>query len=184
MENQSKYWGGPWLQAFGECRGIDSTQGFGIVSMLKVHGSSPTSSLNCLMYGPPPTFGTTCSFDAMEVWQLCWDIVPRWFHKVKGLWFLHWGIVFLVIWVERSDLVFNRESCYIKNGQKTINNSLFICMCILRDLPKQKNPGPLCRGNFPSFMCSHVPMEIFFSMKWQKCEEIKRVVGSRTTAFS
>jgi hypothetical protein len=42
-----------------------------------------------------------------------------------------------------------------------INNSLFILMCILRDLPQQKNPMGLCWGELPIFIGSHIPMEIF-----------------------
>jgi len=42
-----------------------------------------------------------------------------------------------------------------------LNNSLFISMCILRDLPQQKNPRALSGGSFPNFICSHVPMGIF-----------------------
>jgi hypothetical protein len=32
-----------------------------------------------------------------------------------------------------------------------INNSLFISMYILKDLPQQKNPRPLCPGSSPKF---------------------------------
>jgi hypothetical protein len=42
-----------------------------------------------------------------------------------------------------------------------INNSLLISMCILRELPHQKNPKVLCRGSSPNSICSHIPMEIF-----------------------
>jgi hypothetical protein len=42
------------------------------------------------------------------------------------------------------------------------NNSLLISMCILKDLPQQKNPRVFfCWGNSPNFICSHIPMEIF-----------------------
>jgi hypothetical protein len=70
------------------------------------------------------------------------------------------------------------------------NNSLFISMCILRDLPQQKNPGALCPGSTPNFICSHVPGEILlFLMKRERSEEIKRVLlmesgCSSTHAFS
>jgi len=43
----------------------------------------------------------------------------------------------------------------------TINNSLFISVCILRDLRKQKNSRQLCQGSFHNFICSHVSIEIF-----------------------
>jgi hypothetical protein len=62
-------------------------------------------------------------------------------------------------------------------------------MCILRDLPQQKNPRALCQGSSPNFVCSHVPMEIFLFYKMRKkWENKKRVVyvmgGSCTSAFS
>jgi hypothetical protein len=34
-------------------------------------------------------------------------------------------------------------------------------MCILRDLPQQKNLRPMCWGRSPNFTCSHIPIEIF-----------------------
>jgi len=45
-----------------------------------------------------------------------------------------------------------------------IKTSLFISLCILRDLlPQQKIPRELCGGGDPAiFLCSHVPMERFF----------------------
>ncbi len=42
-----------------------------------------------------------------------------------------------------------------------VNNSLFISLSILRDLPHPNNPRPLCRGSSPNFMCCNVPMEMF-----------------------
>jgi hypothetical protein len=42
-----------------------------------------------------------------------------------------------------------------------INNSLFISVCILRDLPQQKNSRELCQGSSHNFICSHVLMKIF-----------------------
>ncbi len=50
---------------------------------------------------------------------------------------------------------------YTLNFTSIINNSLFISLCILRDLPQQKNPRVVCQGSSPNFICSHVPMEIF-----------------------
>jgi hypothetical protein len=47
-------------------------------------------------------------------------------------------------------------------------------MCILRDLPQQKNPKVLCLESSPNFICSHVPMEIFLFYEKRKEEEIKR----------
>ncbi len=47
----------------------------------------------------------------------------------------------------------------------SVNNSLLISMCILRDLPQQKNLRALCRGSSPNFICSHVPMEILGNRK-------------------
>ncbi len=35
----------------------------------------------------------------------------------------------------------------------------FISVCILRDLPQQKNPRLLCQRSSPNCTCSHVPME-------------------------
>jgi hypothetical protein len=49
-----------------------------------------------------------------------------------------------------------------------INNSLFISMCILKDLIKEKNPRLLCQGNSPNFICLHDPIEIFLSYKNKK----------------
>jgi hypothetical protein len=47
--------------------------------------------------------------------------------------------------------------------QKPIKNLFFISLCILRDLPQQKIPRELCGGGNPAiFLCSHVPMKIFF----------------------
>ncbi len=52
------------------------------------------------------------------------------------------------------------------------NNSLFISMCILRDLPQQKkNPRALlCEGSSLNFMCSPVPfpMGIFLFLPNEK----------------
>jgi hypothetical protein len=44
--------------------------------------------------------------------------------------------------------------------EKRKNLSLFISLCILRDLPQQKIPRELCRSTI--FLCSHVPLERFF----------------------
>jgi hypothetical protein len=49
-----------------------------------------------------------------------------------------------------------------------LNNALFISMCILRDLPQQKNPRVLCRGSSPIFIYSHIHMEIFLFYKMGK----------------
>jgi len=46
-----------------------------------------------------------------------------------------------------------------------LNNPLFISLCILRDIPQQKNPRALCQGSSPNFICSHLPMEIFLFKK-------------------
>jgi hypothetical protein len=44
-----------------------------------------------------------------------------------------------------------------------VKTSLFISLCILRDLPQQKIPRELSSGGDPAiFLCSHVPMERFF----------------------
>jgi hypothetical protein len=57
--------------------------------------------------------------------------------------------------------------------RKNINNSLFISMSILRELP--------------NFICSHIPLEIFLIYKMGK-KQGNRVVyirgGSHTPAFS
>jgi hypothetical protein len=36
---------------------------------------------------------------------------------------------------------------------------------IMRDLPQQKNPRALCWQSSPNFICSHVPMEIFYFLQ-------------------
>jgi hypothetical protein len=69
------------------------------------------------------------------------------------------------------------------------NNSLFISVCILRDLPHPNNPRLLYRQRSSKFMCSHVPMEIFlFYETGKKPGNKKRVVyvrrDSRTHVFS
>jgi hypothetical protein len=76
---------------------------------------------------------------------------------------------------------FSRENKY------TVNNSLFISMCILRDLPQQKNPRESYVGGAPTIL--YVPMEIFLFYKMGKKQgNTKRVVyvreGSCTCAFS
>jgi hypothetical protein len=44
-----------------------------------------------------------------------------------------------------------------------IKTSLFISLCIFRDLPQQKITRELCSGGDRTiFLCSHVPMEQFF----------------------
>jgi hypothetical protein len=44
-----------------------------------------------------------------------------------------------------------------------VKTSLFISLCILRDLPQQKIPRELLqRGRSCYILCSHVPMERFF----------------------
>jgi hypothetical protein len=47
-----------------------------------------------------------------------------------------------------------------------IKTSLFISLCILRDIPQQKIPRELCGGgdggDLVIFLCSRVPMERFF----------------------
>jgi hypothetical protein len=44
----------------------------------------------------------------------------------------------------------------------------FISMCILRNLPQQKNPRTLCWGSSPNFICFQVPMEIFLFREWEE----------------
>ncbi len=47
--------------------------------------------------------------------------------------------------------------------QKPVKTSLFICLCILRDLPQQKIHRELSgRGDPAIFLHSHVPMKRFF----------------------
>jgi hypothetical protein len=44
-----------------------------------------------------------------------------------------------------------------------VKTSLFISLCILRDLLQQKIPRELCGGgDLPIFLRSHVPMKRFF----------------------
>jgi hypothetical protein len=62
-------------------------------------------------------------------------------------------------------------------------------MCILSDLPQQKNLRAFFQGNSPNLLCSHVPMEIFLFFEMGKRQGNKnRVVyitgGSHTHAFS
>ncbi len=63
-----------------------------------------------------------------------------------------------------------------KVSQLPQNNSLFISMCILRDLPQQKkNPRALLwEGSSLNFMCSPVPMEIFLFLPNEKIEARKQ----------
>jgi hypothetical protein len=62
-------------------------------------------------------------------------------------------------------------------------------MCILRDLPQQKEPRELrCWGSYPNFICSHVPCKHFFYAKWERIVEMKRELlplrgGSSSYAF-
>jgi hypothetical protein len=71
-----------------------------------------------------------------------------------------------------------------------VNNSLFIFMFILKDLPKEKNPRLLCQGNSPQFYMfsqSH-GNNSFLQKQEEKWQNKKRVVyvrgGSRTHAIS
>jgi hypothetical protein len=62
-------------------------------------------------------------------------------------------------------------------------------MCILRDLPQQKNCKVLCRGSSTNFICSYNPMKIFLFYETGKKEEIRRELfyikgGSCTHVFS
>jgi hypothetical protein len=52
------------------------------------------------------------------------------------------------------------------------NNS----MCILRHLPRQKNPRALCRGSSPILYVPMFPWKYFFSTKWERSQEIKKKV--------
>jgi hypothetical protein len=47
-------------------------------------------------------------------------------------------------------------------------------MGILRDLPQQNNPRVLCWGTLPVLYVPMFPWKYFFSMKWERSEEIKR----------
>jgi len=58
------------------------------------------------------------------------------------------------------------------------NNSLLISMCILKDLPQQKNPRVLCWGNSPNFISSHIPMEMFLFY-----ETGKKLVNKKRVAY-
>jgi hypothetical protein len=51
-----------------------------------------------------------------------------------------------------------------KNPIQDIKTSLFISLCILRDLPQQKIPRELCGGEIPSIfpLHSHVPVKRAF----------------------
>jgi hypothetical protein len=51
-------------------------------------------------------------------------------------------------------------------------------MCVLRDLPQQ-NPRALCLGSSPKFICSHIPMELYFVNETGREEIKKRVVYLR-----
>jgi hypothetical protein len=65
-----------------------------------------------------------------------------------------------------------------KNPSVAVNNSLLISMCILRDLPSQKNPKALCQG---SSLILYVPTFLWkycFSTKWERSEELKRELFS------
>jgi hypothetical protein len=47
-------------------------------------------------------------------------------------------------------------------------------MCILRDLPQQKNPRALCWVSFQILNDPMFPWKYFFSTKQKRSEEIKR----------
>jgi hypothetical protein len=48
-------------------------------------------------------------------------------------------------------------------------------MCNLRDLPQQRNPRALCRGELPNVICSHVPMEIFLFYETGKKQKKRKL---------
>jgi hypothetical protein len=49
-------------------------------------------------------------------------------------------------------------------------------MCILRDLPQQKNPSALSlESSAPNFICSHIFMEIFVFYKTGKKRGNKKI---------
>jgi hypothetical protein len=52
----------------------------------------------------------------------------------------------------------NFPSMKVRAVQKTLKNSHFISLCILRDLPQQKIPNELCGGEDPA---------IFFMFPWK-----------------
>jgi hypothetical protein len=56
-----------------------------------------------------------------------------------------------------------------KEGQHShINNSHFISMCILRDLPQQKNPKDLCQGSSHNLDVPIFPWNFIFSLLNEK----------------
>jgi hypothetical protein len=59
--------------------------------------------------------------------------------------------------------------------QKPVKTSLFICLCILRDLLQQKIPREFCGGGAPSiFLHSHVLMKRFFDGQIRKIKKNKK----------
>ncbi len=68
---------------------------------------------------------------------------------------------------------------------KVINNSLFVSMCILRDLPWHKNPRALCWGSSP-LPCSHGNISFLWNGKnWGNKKRVVCVRGSSSSrAFS
>ncbi len=82
-----------------------------------------------------------------------------------------------------------KPQTHISNLVHTQTTPFFISMCILRDLPQQKNPRPLCCRSSPNFICSCVPTKIFLFYEMGKKQGNKnRVVyirgGSHTHVFS
>jgi hypothetical protein len=65
-----------------------------------------------------------------------------------------------------------------KIGKSTIyaNNSLYIFMCIWRDLPQQKIQGHYAAGAPPICYVPMFPWKYFFSTKRERNKEIKKRV--------
>jgi hypothetical protein len=61
------------------------------------------------------------------------------------------------------------KACGLELLPQYVKTSLFVSLCILRDLPQQKIPRELCSGGDPAIsLRSHVPMERFFDGTDQK----------------
>jgi hypothetical protein len=87
------------------------------------------------------------------------------------------------LWAQGSSSQFAHLQHQNSNNCATINNSHLISMCILRDLPHEKNPRPLCQGSSPNFICSHVPMEIFLLYEIGKNLLVLMVLSSQVSTM-
>ncbi len=147
---------------------------------------------------PPPTRGgPLCSQLAKcnllhILWCFCKDA-----HQHTIACTLHWGAISWMNISLKLDLGLLKSVAYSTIVMKDVISSigwtfnwgciadeclfisLFISLCILRDLPHQKIPRELCSGGEPTiFLCSHVPMERFFDGTNQENSKTKSRKGT------